>query len=203
MNPSKDAPKTSAKPAAKSAPKSAAKTSVKPAAKPASKAAPKASAKPAPKAAPKASEKPAPKAAPKASAKSAVKSAPKPAAKPAPVMSAPVMMQGYDKARAVAFMLPKLDKSEFKPLAAQSEQLLHDAIQADMSYMLHAGVLTADGMMGDEYYDDDDAFEFILESMARAYKMSESAQGPLASFIDQYMDLQQLFMEESGLMDWD
>ena len=149
--------------------------------------------------APKTGAKPAPKAAPKP----AVQSVSKSAAKTAPDMGASVTMKGYDKTKAVAFMLPKLDKSEFKPLAAQSEQLLRDAIEADMAYMLRAGVLTADGMMGDEYYDDDDAFEFILERMARARKMSESAQGPLASFIDQYLDLQQLFLEESGLMDWD
>ena len=189
MNPSKDTPKTSAKPAAKSAPKTAGKSAPKSAAKPASKAAPKS--------------------APKSTAKPSAKPAPKPAAKPAPAVKpaskadASVTMKGYDRAKAVAFMLPKLDKSEFKPLAAQSEQLLCDAIEADMAYMLRAGVLTADGMMGDEYYDDDDAFEFILERMARARKMSESAQGPLASFIDQYLDLQQLFLEESGLMDWD
>ena len=193
MNPSKDAPKMNAKPAAKPAPKTAGKSAPKNAAKPAAKA----------------SAKPAPKSAPKSAAKTSVKPAPKPVAKttpiakPAPKMSASVTMKGYDKAQAVAFMLPKLDKSEFKPLAAQSEQLLRDAIEADMAYMLRAGVLTADGMMGDEYYDDDDAFEFILERMARARNMSESAQGPLASFIDQYLDLQQLFLEESGLMDWD
>ena len=190
-NPSKDAPKTGAKPASKAAGKSAVKSS----AKPVSKVSPKSAAKPSVKS----SVKPAPKAAPKP----AVQSVSKSAAKTAPDMSASVTMKGYDKIKAVAFMLPKLDKSEFKPLAAQSEQLLCDAIEADMAYMLRAGVLTADGMMGDEYYDDDDAFEFILERMARARKMSESAQGPLASFIDQYMDLQQLFMEESGLMDWD
>ena len=113
------------------------------------------------------------------------------------------MMKGYDQEKAVAFILPKLDKKEFKPIAAQADKLVADAIEADMAYMLHAGVLTEDGMMGDAYYDDDEAFEFILEKMARARKMREDAQGPLAAFIDQYMDLQQQFLEESGLMDWD
>lgn len=112
-------------------------------------------------------------------------------------------MQGYDLEKAVAFMLPKLDKSEFKPLAAQADALLRQAVEADMAYMRSAGVLDANGMMGDKYYDDDDAFEFILERMARERKMKEDAQGPLAAFIDQYMDLQQLFLEENGMMDWD
>lgn len=113
------------------------------------------------------------------------------------------MMKGYDKEKAVQFILPKLDKKEFKPLTAQADKLVSDAIDADMAYMVHAGVLTEEGLMGEEYYDDDEAFEFILEKMARARKMREDAQGPLAAFIDQYMDLQQQFLEDSGLMDWD
>ena len=113
------------------------------------------------------------------------------------------MMKGYDKEKAIAFMLPKLVKAEFKPLSGQCEKLLADAIDADMAYMLKAGVIDAEGMMGDSYYDDDDAFEFILEKMARQRKMKEDTQGPLAAFIDQYLDLQQAFLEESGMMDWD
>lgn len=114
-----------------------------------------------------------------------------------------MMMKGYDRDKAVAFMLPKLDPSEFKPLAGEKERLLADAIDADMDYMLKAGVLTADGMMGDAYYDDDDAFEFILERLARQRRMKDDAQGPLASFVDQYLDLQQAFLEECGMMAWD
>lgn len=114
-----------------------------------------------------------------------------------------MMMKGYDREKAAAFMLPKLVKSEFKPIAAQSEKLIEKAIDADMAYMLDAGVIDKEGMMGDAYYDDDDAFEFILERMARQLKMKEDAQGPLAAFIDQYLDLQQAFLEECGMMDWD
>lgn len=113
------------------------------------------------------------------------------------------MMKGYDKEKAIQFMLPKLIKSEFKPLAPQANELLAQAIDTDMAYMQSAGILDKDGMMGDAYYDDDDAFEFILEHMARQRKMKEDAQGPLAAFIDQYMELQQLFLEENGMMDWD
>ena len=114
-----------------------------------------------------------------------------------------MMMKGYDRDKAIAFMLPKMDKKEFKPIAAQTEALIAQAIDADMAYMLDAGVLDKDGLMGDSFYDDDDAFEFILEKMARQRKMKEDAQGPLAAFVDQYLELQQAFLEESGMMDWD
>lgn len=114
-----------------------------------------------------------------------------------------MMMQGYDLEKAVAFMTPRFDTKEFKPLAAQLGSLLRQAIAADMDFMAASGVLDAQGMMGDSYYDDDEAFEFILDRLAKANRLSDSAQGPLASFIDQYMDLQEAFLSDCGMMDWD
>ena len=112
-------------------------------------------------------------------------------------------MQGYDRSKAVAYMLPKLDKSEFKPLAAQAETLVAQAIDADFAYMRSAGILTDDGLMGEAYYDDDDAFEFILDHMAKARRTKDREMDHLAAFIDQYMDLQQQYLEEIGLLSWD
>ena len=112
-------------------------------------------------------------------------------------------MKGYDRAEAVAFMLPKLDKSEFKALAAQAETLLAQAIDADFAYMFHAGILGEDGLMGNAYYDDDDAFEFILDRIVKARKASERDTDQLAAFIDQYMDLQEQYLESKGLMSWE
>ncbi len=112
-------------------------------------------------------------------------------------------MKGYDREQAAAFMLSRLDRRELGPLASHAEGLIRQAIDADMAYMLEAGVLNENGLMGDAYYDDDDAFEFLLERMARERGLNEDQQGPLAAFIDQYMDLQQAFLEAQGLMDWD
>ncbi len=113
------------------------------------------------------------------------------------------MMQGYDPEKAVAFMLPRFDVKEFKALAPRLEELTRAAIDADMAFMQSSGVLTAEGLMGDAYYDDDEAFEAILDTLGKKYRLSEDAQGPLASFIDQYMDLQEAFLSDAGLMDWD
>lgn len=112
-------------------------------------------------------------------------------------------MQGFDREKAEQFMLPKLDVKEFKPLAAKKEKLLSCAIDADMKYMKSAGVLDENGMMGNAYYDDDDAFEFILEEMIRTTGVKEKEQDALASFIDQYMDLQQAYLEDCGMLTWD
>ena len=110
-----------------------------------------------------------------------------------------MMMKGYDREKAIAFMLPKLIKAEFKPLAGQCEKLLSDAIEADMAYMLKAGVLDAEGMMGDAYYDDDDAFEALLDTLGE--DADDDEMGELAQMLDSYMAAQQDFMEASGLME--
>jgi len=112
-------------------------------------------------------------------------------------------MQGYDREAAVSFMLPKLNKAEFKPIASQAEALLTQAIDADFAYMAHAGILTPDGLMGNAWYDDDDAFEFILDHMAKARRSREQDMDALAAFVDQYMELQEQFLTESGLLSWE
>ncbi len=112
-------------------------------------------------------------------------------------------MQGFDREAAVAFMLPRLNTAEFKPLAADAEALLRQALDADFAYMTHAGILDRDGLMGDAYYDDDDAFEFILDHVARARRTREKDMDALAAFVDQYMELQEQYLSETGLLSWD
>ena len=112
-------------------------------------------------------------------------------------------MQGYDVEQAVAYMLPRLDRREFKQIAHKAEALIREAIALDFQYMRNAGVLNPDGLMGNAYYDDDDAFEFLLEEMRKTCKECRFEFGPLAAFIEQYMDLQQQYLENSGMLDWD
>ena len=112
-------------------------------------------------------------------------------------------MKGFDQLAAAAFILARLDKSEFKPLQSHAENLVRQAIAWDIEYMRSAGVIDGSGMMGTVYYDDDDAFEFLLDRMSRERGLSEDQEGPLAAFIDQYMELQQQYLEGAGLMDWD
>ena len=114
-------------------------------------------------------------------------------------------MQGYDRDKALAYMLPRLDTTEFRPLRAQAEALVRRAIELDFEYMHSAGVLNEQGLMGNAYYDDDDAFEYIYERMnrERGCREDDLEQAALAAFIDQYMDLQQDYLEQSGMIGWD
>ena len=109
-----------------------------------------------------------------------------------------MMMQGYDAAAAVPFIARAMRKAGHKLEQAQLEEFIRRAIEADMQYMLETGVLDEEGYMGDGEYDDDDAFEALLEMIAGD---DEDAMDEIAPLLDSYMQAQQDFMEDSGLME--
>lgn len=76
------------------------------------------------------------------------------------------MMHGYDKDAAVAFITRCIRKADHPELAEDIPALVPQMIDADMAYMHEAGVLDADGYAGDAYYEDDEAIEYIVESLA-------------------------------------
>lgn len=113
------------------------------------------------------------------------------------------MMNGYDKQEALEFMIRRIHTKDHPALAGQLESLLSQAIDADMAYMHSAGVLDEDGNAGDSYYDDDEAFEAIVEALAAANSLSAEQAVQVASLIADYMDLQQAYLEHKGLVDWE
>ena len=113
-----------------------------------------------------------------------------------------MMMNGYDKAEAIAFILPRINRKEHAELADLLETLIGQAIDADMAYMTEAGVLDDEGFAGDSYYEDDDAFEFMVEALVAQNDLTPEQAVKVASLIDDYMDFQQQYLESKGLVDW-
>ena len=109
-----------------------------------------------------------------------------------------VSMQGFDRGAAAAFIMKRLDTKEFRSLAADAKGLIEQTLDADLAYMTKA-----DGTMGEAYYDDDDAFEFILDYVAKLRRTPEKQMDDLCAFIDQYMELAEQYMTEAGLISWD
>jgi len=70
----------------------------------------------------------------------------------------------------------------------------------NMRYMQEIGVIDEEGMMGEGEYDDDDAFESLLDMLA-GDEEDEDQMGVIAQMLDAYMTAQQRFLEESGLME--
>ena len=113
------------------------------------------------------------------------------------------MMKGYDKEEAKKLILSKLDRKAHKELEGQLESLIGQAIDADMKYMHENGVLAEDGTAGGSYYEDDDAFEYMVEALVDANTLTPDQAVKVASLIDDYMDLQQEYLESKGLVDWE
>ena len=110
------------------------------------------------------------------------------------------MMQGYDLAAAVPFIAKAMRKAGHKQPQEELEAFIRRAIEADMAYMQEIDVIDADGLMGEGEYDDDDAFEALLD-MLSADVQDDREIDQIAQMLDSYMEAQQAFMEESGLME--
>ncbi len=112
-------------------------------------------------------------------------------------------MQGYDPVQAAKAIAGSMDKKQYPDFAEEFDALIRQAIDLDLAYMRESGAVDADGMAGNAYYDDDEAFEYILDGIVRARGWDDERELKLASLLDDYMDAQQAYMESVGLLDWE
>ena len=82
------------------------------------------------------------------------------------------------------------------------ESLLRKAQELDLQYMEEAGVLV-DGVAGDSFYDDDEAFEYISENLLKLFGGGEETAGQILALVDDYMDLQEEYLEQAVLVTWE
>ena len=83
---------------------------------------------------------------------------------------------------------------------AALEDFIRRAIEADMAYMRETDVIDEDGLMGEGEYDEDDAFEALLDVLGEGVT-DEDELNRLAQRLDSYMNAQADFLEKSGLAD--
>lgn len=108
-------------------------------------------------------------------------------------------MAGYDKKAALEYILGAIDMKAHRLLKADMPRLLAAIIDADIAYMHISGTLDETGDTGEGFYDEDDAFEYILSLLARKENADEKKEEALASLINDFMPAQSRFMEFSGL----
>ena len=103
-------------------------------------------------------------------------------------------MTGFDD-KALEWMLEKYegDKKEAK-------DVFNLALTYDVDYMVKAGIIK-DGDFTDEYYDADDAFDFIVEHIGNALPSLDGY--ILSELVEEYIDLHDAYMEEIGLLSWE
>mgnify|MGYP007125811125 CR=1 FL=1 len=108
-------------------------------------------------------------------------------------------MQGYDETKALAFMEANINPKIARAFGSDVRQALVELIQLDLSYMRQMAVLDEDGFQGEGEYDEDDAFEAILNSYLDAHPEADDMR--TAALLNEYMALQADFLEASGLAD--
>lgn len=108
------------------------------------------------------------------------------------------MMQGYDVDAAVS-QIGKVVSRAAHVSPQEAQAFVRRAIEADLRYMHETGVLDDDGLMGEEEYDDDDAFETLFAKLTDGVE-DDAEIGRIAQMLDSYMEAQQDFMEEGGLL---
>lgn len=113
-------------------------------------------------------------------------------------------MDGLDRERALRYMVAKLHEV-FPTQWTEGEltELVAEMYEADNRYMQQARVLDAEGRAGDSFYDDDDAFEFIVEALAKAHHLTEDTEMRYATLVDGYMEEWEKYLDQEGLITWD
>ena len=109
-------------------------------------------------------------------------------------------MQGYDIDAALPFIVRAMRRAGIRGKDEELAAFVQRAVQADMRYMADTGVLDEQGLMGEGVYDDDDAFEALLDVLA-AGETDEDQINRTAQMLDAYMQAQQDFLDQSGLME--
>jgi hypothetical protein len=112
-------------------------------------------------------------------------------------------MKGYDKQEALDFIVSRIRAKDHPELAEMIPELISQTIDADMAYMHEHHVIDEDGNAGTEYYEDDEAFEYMVETLAEQNHLDPVRAVKLASLVDDYMDYQQEYLESKGLVDWE
>lgn len=112
-------------------------------------------------------------------------------------------MQGYDEKAAEKYILSAIDRFDHKEFMDVLDVLVRDAIALDLRFMRESGAVAEDGMSGEAFYDDDEAFEYILDGLARQHGYDEEKAVRLGVFVDDFMDAQQGYMESAGLLEWE
>ena len=99
------------------------------------------------------------------------------------------------------YMVPRLDTKSFRGLPESIPSLLQSFLQYDLRFMRSTGVLNAQNQQGDADYDEDDAFEYILDAYLADFPCDEDTEMAVAELLNSYMELQYTYFKTQGLIE--
>lgn len=107
-------------------------------------------------------------------------------------------MQGYDIEKAIPVLARAMRKDGIRAGDQALTAFLRKAIAADFEYMHACGMLDENGLAGDGEYDEDDAFETILEMLTGGMSDDDMIDRT-AQMLDSYMSAQADYLEAESL----
>ena len=99
-----------------------------------------------------------------------------------------------DKAKAIAAICELLRSNELFKGKEDLSGFVGDAVEADLAYI---------SKVDDGYYDDDDAFEYIVEALLSKTGVDDEAAIDLAELIASYMDAMEQYLQQEDMIDWE
>lgn len=108
-------------------------------------------------------------------------------------------MTGFND-EALEAMLKKLKEENPKEDIELARKVFNLALTYDVDYMVSAGIIK-EGEFTDEYYDEDDAFDFIIDRISNAAPDIDG--DALAELVEAYFECHDAYMEEIGLLSWE
>ena len=108
-------------------------------------------------------------------------------------------MTGYND-EALEFMMKRLHEDASFGNEKLARDVFNLCLTYDVDYMASAGLIK-NGEFADGYYNEDDAFDFIIDRISNA--RPEIDGDVLAELIELYIEYHDEYMDSNGLLEWD
>ena len=108
-------------------------------------------------------------------------------------------MQGYNAEEALIYIEKQVDRASFRELGPSIRGYLRQAQELDMRFMHEHNVLDAEGYMGDGYYDEEEAIEYIVDEIVKMRGLNEEQEMLVACLVDAYLSAQERYLKTTGL----
>ena len=108
-------------------------------------------------------------------------------------------MSGFDQ-EASEYILSSLRQEQAELDYALMEKVIFLAFEGELAYLEKAGMLKRGELLNGEY-DEDDAFEIMIEHVSGALPDEDADQ--LIDMLDLYIEYHDAYMEQKGLLEWD
>lgn len=107
-------------------------------------------------------------------------------------------MEFFDVDAAAAYIAPRVKNDLGKDFALDVDQLVRLALELDLAYMIEEGVIDEKGDAGEGEYDEDEAFECILDGLTVRMGLDDDEEMDAAEALDAFTIYEAEYFEKEG-----